>query len=165
MFPGVLRSLVYFGVVKIQCLLVYFGVVKIQCFLVYFGAVKIVYPSLFPFPFPFCLLTGCWPLRGCLALLYHQIACHQFGGESPGLVLFCVFALVPPAFLTCPLVLSVQVSSCPVMCFCKGRRGSVPRRVWRVGAPFLGLVRQVCVCSIVNSDSALHLAGFASPKT
>ena len=35
------------------------------------------------------------------------------------------------------------------MCFCKGRRGSVPRRVWRAGAPFLGRVCLVCVCGIL----------------
>ena len=49
------------------------------------------------------------------------------------------FSLVP----LCSLVL---VLFCPVMCLCKGRWGSVPRRVWRAGAPFLGLVCQVCVC-------------------
>ena len=35
------------------------------------------------------------------------------------------------------------------MCLCKGRRGSVPRRVWCAGAPFLGRVCLVCVCGIL----------------
>lgn len=39
---------------------------------------------LFSFSF-FFVFTECWPLRCCLALLYHQIARHQFRGVSLGL--------------------------------------------------------------------------------
>ena len=40
------------------------------------------------FPRCFSLVVG--SLLCCLALLFHQIACHQSGGESPGLVFLCV---------------------------------------------------------------------------
>ena len=49
--------------------------------MVYFGVVKIV---VFFFLFFLFIFTECWPLRCCLALLYHQIARHQFCGGSLG---------------------------------------------------------------------------------
>ena len=55
----------------------------------------------------FCFFLVVGSLLCCLALLFHQIARHQSGRESPGLFFPC-FVLVPPVFffLTCPLVLS-----------------------------------------------------------
>ena len=101
----------------------------------------------------------------CLALLFHQIVRHQPGGESPGLAL-SVLALVSPAFLTCPFVLSslgvVFASSCG---FVRGGGVRSPGEFGVLVHPSLGKsVKFVCVV-FVNGGPALYSAGFTSPKT
>ena len=69
---------------------------------------------------------------------------------------------LPSPVILCRLALSLF---CLVMCLRKGRQGSFPRRSWRACAPSLGKVCYVYECYSVNGGSALHWAGFNSPKT
>ena len=94
----------------------------------------------------------------CLALLFHQIARHQPGGESLGSVL-SVFALVSPGFLTCPFVLSslgvVFASSCV---FVRGGGVRSPGEFGVLVHPSLGKsVKFVCVLLLMVAQHCTQL--------
>ena len=84
--------------------------VMVVCFYRFSSYSFTIFSFSFCFVSQFCLLLVVGSLLCCLALLFHPIARHQSGGESPGCFFFFLFSLsllwFLPRFLTCPFVLS-----------------------------------------------------------